>query len=110
MKAQRARNLGAILERLAQQKSAMAQAEEMLHLQRHGLDDLIAFVQDASAADDGQHAGELANLRQDNEQLHQLLAKGAQAAGASEEDVMAVATGHRRHLHVATFPAGAVST
>jgi chromosome segregation ATPase len=91
MKAQRARNQGAILERLAQQKSAMAQAEEMLHLQRHGLDDLIAFVQDASAADDGQHAGELANLRQDNEQLHQLLAKGAQAAGASEEELLKIA-------------------
>ena len=35
---------------------------------------------------------------------------GSFPAGASEEDVMAVATGHRRHLHVATFPAGAVST
>jgi len=69
-----ARDQAAILARLGEQKSALAQVEETLREQRRGLDDFLAVLQEARPVAEGSPEAELQNLRADNAELRQLLA------------------------------------
>jgi chromosome segregation ATPase len=61
----------AILERLGQQKAALAQAEETLREQRQNIDDLLTDMQEARTADVQAADGELQKLLEENAQLRQ---------------------------------------
>jgi DNA repair exonuclease SbcCD ATPase subunit len=62
----------AILERLARQKSAMAQVEETLREQRRSLDDVLTALQQPRPEGDAPDAKELELLREENERLRQM--------------------------------------
>jgi exonuclease SbcC len=85
MRDQWAKDHAVILSRVAQQKAALAQAEETLREQRQGLDDLLANLQEGRAAVDPEQAGEVEQLRQENQRLRQQLAEHADKTGPAEE-------------------------
>ena len=69
-----AKDQGAILVCLGEQKKALAQVEETLREQRQGLDCVLTALQEARPVAEGAEDGELEKLQTDNDQLRQLLA------------------------------------
>jgi pSer/pThr/pTyr-binding forkhead associated (FHA) protein len=85
MRDQWAQDQSAILERLGQQKAALAQAEETLHEQRQNLDDLLADLQEARPAAAPADDGILQQLREENDKLRQNPVRDAAQDGRIQE-------------------------
>jgi chromosome segregation ATPase len=78
----------AVIQRLGQQKAALAQAEEALREQRLDLDDLLANLQEeGSVATAGSGAAELEALREENQQLRSGVVERAAAADSLDKDL-----------------------
>jgi hypothetical protein len=85
MRDQWAQDQSAILERLGQQKAALAQAEETLREQRQNLDDLLADLQEARPVAAPVDSAALQQLREENEQLRQGAVKDGTQDGRIQE-------------------------
>jgi pSer/pThr/pTyr-binding forkhead associated (FHA) protein len=115
MRDQWAQDQSAILERLGQQKAALAQAEETLREQRQNLDDLLADLQEARPVAAPVEGAALLQLREENEQLRQSSVQDGRIQELQSENeelkrLLAALEEQRQHAEVAGEQAPPSST